>query len=245
MNVIAELVKEVETLISDRNDFTKKTISRVRAARKKLIDSRVAMEKLDEEMDEALAEEGDIEDEAVTENVERCQEALMLLEESLFNIEDFEEEIEERKGKEVLEEQQGAAVNVVTETGDQAQRDVAVVERVNVSAESFVSYRLSGTERAFTEDSVDAAVAEVQASGRRIVFRVDEEQSDRSPDLHSDEGGDVMASVLAQFDSLGSSGNTFQGHHGQPSGLGTTKFESIGVSKRIAVTIVEQQCVVE
>ena len=65
------------------------------------------MEKLDEEMDEALAEEGDIEDEAVTENVERCQEVLMLLEESLFNIEDFEEEIEKRKGKEVLEEQQG------------------------------------------------------------------------------------------------------------------------------------------
>ena len=78
------------------------------------------MEKLDEEMDEALAEEGDIEDEAVTENVERCQERLMLLEESLFNIENFEKEIEKRKGKEVLEEQQGAAVNVVSDTGDQA-----------------------------------------------------------------------------------------------------------------------------
>ena len=88
MNVIGKLVKEVETLISERNDFSKKTISRVRAARKKLIDSRVAMEKLDEEMDEALAEEGDIEDEAVTENIERCQEILMLLEESLFDIED-------------------------------------------------------------------------------------------------------------------------------------------------------------
>ena len=226
MNVIAKLVKEVETLISDRNDFSKK-ISRVRAARKKLLDSRVAMEKLDEEMDEALAEEGDIEDEAVTENVERCQEVLMLLEESLFNIEDFEEEIEKRKGKEVLEEQQGAAVNVVSDTGDQAQRDVAVVERVNVSADNFVSYRLGGTERAFTENSVDAAVAEVQASGRRMVFRVDEEQSNRSPDLHSDEGGDVMADVLAQFDSLGSSGNTFQGHHSQPSGLGTTNLNTL------------------
>ena len=110
------------------------------------------METLDEEMDEALAEEGDIEDEAVTENVELCQEILMLLEESLSNIEDFEEEIEKRKGKEVLEEQQGAAVNVVSDTGDQAQRDVAVVERVNVSAENFVSYRLGGIERAFTEN---------------------------------------------------------------------------------------------
>ena len=221
MNVIAKLVKEVETLISDRNDFSKKTISRVRAARKKLLDSRVAMEKLDEEMDEALAEEGDIEDEAVTENVERCQEVLMLLEESLFNIENFEEEIEKRKGKEVLEEQQWAAVNVVSDTSDQAQRDVAVVERVNVSADNFVSYRLGGTERAFTESS------EVQASGRRMVFRVDEEQSNRSPDLHSDEGGDVMADVLAQFDSLGSSGNTFQGHHSQPSGLGTTNLNTL------------------
>ena len=227
MNVIAKLVKEVETLISDRKDFSKKTISRVRAARKKLLDSRVAMEKLDEEMDEALAEEGDMEDEAVTKNVERCQEVLMLLEESLFNIEDFEEEIEKRKGKEVLEEQQGAAINVVSDSGDQVQRDVAVVERVNVQAENFVSYRLGGTERAFTEDSVDAAVAEVQASGRRMVFRVDEEQSDRSPDLHSDESEDVMAAVSAQFDSLGSSGNTFQEHHSEPSGLGTTNLNPL------------------
>ena len=148
MNVIVKLVKEVETLISDRNDFSKKTISGVRAARRKLIDFRVAMEKLDEEMDEAFVEEGDIEDEAVTENVEQCQEVLMLLEESLFNIVDFEEEIEKRKGKEVLEEQQGAAVNVVLDTGDQAQRDVAVVEWVNVSAGNFISYRLGGTERA-------------------------------------------------------------------------------------------------
>ena len=227
MNLIAKLVKEVETLISDRNDFSKKTISRVRAARKKLLDSRVAMEELDEEMDEALAEERDIEDQADTENVERCQEILMLLRESLFNIEDFEEEIEKRKGKEVLEDQQGAVVNVVSDTGDQAQRDVAVVERVNVSADNFVSYRLGVTERAFTENSVDAAVAEVQASGRRMVFRVDEEQSNRSPDLLSDEGGDVMADVLAQFDSLGSSGNTFQGHHSQPSGLGTTNLNTL------------------
>ena len=164
MNVIVKLVKEVETLFSDRNDFSKTTISRVRAARKKTMDSRVAMEKLDEEMDEALAEEGDI-DEVVTENVERCQEVLMLLEESLFNIEDFDEEIEKRKGKKILEEQQEAAVNVVSNTGDQEQRDVAVVERANVSAENFISYRLGGTERGFTEDLVDAAVAEVKAGG--------------------------------------------------------------------------------
>ena len=111
----------------------------MRAAREKLIDSRVAMEKLDEEMDDALAEEGDIEDEAVTENVERCQEVLMLLEESLFNIEDFVGEIERRKGKEVLEEQQGATVNLVPDTSYQEQRYVAVVERVNVSAENFIS----------------------------------------------------------------------------------------------------------
>ena len=185
------------------------------------------MEKLDEEMDEALAEEGDIEDEAVTENVERCQKVLMLLEESLFNIEDFEEELEKRKGKEVLEEQQGAAVNSVSDTGDQAQRDVAVVERVNVSAENFVSYRLGGTERAFTENSVDAAVAEVQAGGRRLVFSRDEEQRYTSPDLQSVEDGDVMAAVLAQFDSLGSTGNTSQGHHSQPSGLGTTNLNPL------------------
>ena len=56
MNVIEKLVKEVESIFSDGNDFSKKTISRVRAAKKKLIDSRLAMEKLDEEMDEALAE---------------------------------------------------------------------------------------------------------------------------------------------------------------------------------------------
>ena len=130
MNVIAKLVKEVETLISDRNDFSRKTISRVRAARKKLIDSRVAMEKL--EMDEASAEEGDIEDEAVRDNVERCQEVLMFLGKSLFNIEDFEEEILKSKGKEVLEEQQEAAVNVVSDTSGHEQRDVAVVERLNV-----------------------------------------------------------------------------------------------------------------
>ena len=204
-----------------------KTISRVRAARKKLLDSRVAMEKLDEEKDEALAEEGDIEEEAVTENVERCQEVLMLLEESLFNIEDFEEEIEKRKGKDVLEEQQGAAVNVVSDTGDQAQRDVAVVERVNVSAENFVSYRLGGTERAFTENSVDAAVAEVQAGGRRLVFSRDEVQRDTSPGLQSVEDGDDKAAVLAHFDSLGRSGNTFQGHHSQPSALGTTNLKTL------------------
>ena len=102
-----------------------------------MIDSRVAMEKLDEEMDEALAEEGDIEDEAVTENVERCQEILMLLEESLFDIEDYGEEVERRKGQTVREEQQGA-VNMVSTTSDQEQADLAVVERVNVAAENFV-----------------------------------------------------------------------------------------------------------
>ena len=204
MNGLAKLVKEVETLISDRNDNSMKTISRVRvAARKKLIDSRVAMEKLDEEMDEALPTEGDKEDEAVTENVEQCQEVLMLLKESLFSTDDFEEKIEKGKGKEVLEEQQGAAANVVSNTCDQEQRDVAVVERVNVSAENFVSYRLGGTESAFTEDSVDEAVAEVQAGGRRMVFSRDEEQRDTSPGLQSVEGGDVMTSVLAHSDSLG------------------------------------------
>ena len=158
MNVIGKLVKEVETLISDRNDFSKKTISRVRAARKKLIDSRVAMGKIDEKMDEALAKEGDIEDEAVTENVERCQEILMLLEESLFGIEDYEE-VERRKGQTVLEEQQGA-VNMLSTTSDQEQADLVVVERV--AAENFLSYRISGTEAAFREESVNPAVAEDQ-----------------------------------------------------------------------------------
>ena len=171
MNVVAKLVKEVETLISDRFDFSKKTISRVRATWKKLIDSRVAIEKLDE----ALAEEGDSEDEEVTVKIEQYQEVLMLLKESLFNIEDFEEVVWKRKGNEVLGEQQGAAVNVVSETCDQEQQNVAIEERVNVSAENFISSRLSDTERAFTEDSVDAAVAEVQAGWRIIVFSVDEE----------------------------------------------------------------------
>ena len=36
-----------------------------------------------------------------------------------------------------------------------------------------------------------------------------------------------MASVLAQFVSLGSTGNTFQGHHSQPSGLGTTHLDPL------------------
>ena len=64
--------------------------SRVRAARMKLVDSRVAIENSDAETDEASAVEGDIEDEAVTENVERCQEVLLLLVESLFIIQDFD-----------------------------------------------------------------------------------------------------------------------------------------------------------
>ena len=54
------------------------------------------MEKLDEEMDEALTEEKDIEDEGVTENAELCQEVKMLLEASMFNIEDFEEKVEKK-----------------------------------------------------------------------------------------------------------------------------------------------------
>ena len=163
------------------------------------------MEKLDEEMDEALAEEGDIEDEAVTENVERCQEILMLLEESLFDIEDYEEEVERRKGQTVREEQQGA-VNMVSTTSDQLddrkfstfyttesfplqrlpslllldtlaleeQADLAVVERVNVAAENFLSYRKSGTEAAFREDSVNPEVAEDHSGGRRNVSTLDE-----------------------------------------------------------------------
>ena len=159
----------------------------MRAARKKLIDSRVAMEKLDEKMDEALAEEGDIEDEAVTENIERCQEILMLLEESLFDIEDYEEEVERRKGQTVREEQQGA-VNMVSTTSDHKQADLAVVERVNVAAENFLSYRISGTEAAFREDSVNPAVAEDQSGGRRNVSTIDEEQQSTSPDLRSFEG---------------------------------------------------------
>ena len=61
-----------------------------------MIDLRVAIDKLDEEKDEALTEEKDIEDEAVTENAERCQEVIMLLEASLFNIEDFEEKVEKK-----------------------------------------------------------------------------------------------------------------------------------------------------
>ena len=69
---------------------------------------------------------------------------------------------------------------------------------------------MGGTKRGFTEDSVDAVVAGVQAGGRRLVFSRDEEQQDTSPGLQSVEGGDVMASVLAQFNFLGSSGNTFQ-----------------------------------
>ena len=183
------------------------------------------MEKLDGEMDEALAEEGDIEGEAVTENVERCQEVLMLLEESLFNIGDFEEEVEERKGEAFAEELQGAAVNVASTTSDQEQRDVATVERVNVSAENFISYRMSGTEAASREDSVSAAVAEDQAGGRRIVFIVFGEDEDQ-PDTVEE---DVVASVFAQFDSLGSSGNTFQGLHSQPSG--TSNLNPLGLQQ--------------
>ena len=162
------------------------------------------MEKLDEEMDEALAEEGDREDEAVIENIEQCQEILMLLEESLFDIEDYEGEVERRKGQTVREEQQGA-VNMVSTTSDQEQADLAVVERVNVAAENFLSYRISGTEVAFREDSVNPAVAEDQSGGRRNVSTIDEEQQSTSPDLRSVEGGDVMASVFGHFDSLGTS----------------------------------------
>ena len=98
---------------------------------------------------------------------------------------------------------------------------------VNVSAEIFISYRLGDTEKAFTEDSVDAAEAEVQAGGRRMVFCRYEEQTDTGPGLQSVESGDVLAFVLAQFDSLGSSGNTSQGLLCQPSGLGTTNLNPL------------------
>ena len=87
------------------------------------------MEKLDEEVDEALEEEGDLGDEAVTEIVQRCQEVLMLLEVSWFNMENFGEEVEQRKEMTIPQKQHGATINVVPNTCEQEQRDVAVVER--------------------------------------------------------------------------------------------------------------------
>ena len=42
-------------------------------------------------------------------------------------------EVEQRRGKAVLAEQQEAAANLVSNTSDQEQRNVAVVEQVNVS----------------------------------------------------------------------------------------------------------------
>ena len=98
---------------------------------------------------------------------------------------------------------------MVSTTSDQEQADLAVVERVNVAAENFLSYRISRTEAAFREDSVNPAVAEDQSFGRRNVSTIDEEQQSTSPDLRSVEGGDVMASVFGHFDSLGSSGQHF------------------------------------
>ena len=49
---------------------------------------------------------------------------------------------------------------------------------VNFSAETFIT---SGTERDFKDESVDAAVAEDQAGGARIVISIDAEQRDTSP----------------------------------------------------------------
>ena len=90
MKVIEKLVKDAETLISDTEDFSQKKFSRLRAIKKNLGDSRLAMEKFDRELDEAFAEE-EVDESAVTENVEKCQAALMLLEECICAIELFEE----------------------------------------------------------------------------------------------------------------------------------------------------------
>ena len=68
-----------------------------------------------------------------------------------------------------------------------------------------LSYRISGTEAAFREDSVNPAVAEDQSGGRRNVSTIDEEQQSTSLDLRSVEGGDVMVSIFGHFDSLGTS----------------------------------------
>ena len=55
------------------------------------------MEKFDRELDEAFAEEEEIDESAVTENVEKCQAALMLLEECICAIEFFEEDFAKEK----------------------------------------------------------------------------------------------------------------------------------------------------
>ena len=60
-----------------------------------MIDSIVAKKKLGEETVEVLAE-GDIKD-LIIENGERCQDGLMLLEESLFNMEDFRNKMSKEK----------------------------------------------------------------------------------------------------------------------------------------------------
>ena len=97
MNVIEKLVKDAETLISDTEDFSQIKFSRLRAMKKKLGDSRLAMEKFDRELDEAFAEEEEVDESAVTENVEKCQAALMLLEECICAIEFFEEDFAKEK----------------------------------------------------------------------------------------------------------------------------------------------------
>ena len=81
-----------EKVFSDTEDFSQKKSSRLRAMKKKLGDSRLAMEKLD-----AFAKEEEVDESAMTKNVEKCQAALMLLEECICAIEIFEEDF--AKGK--------------------------------------------------------------------------------------------------------------------------------------------------
>ena len=65
--------------------------------KKKLGDSRLAMEKFDRELDEAFAEDEEVDESAVNENVEKCQAALVVPEDCICAIEFFEENF--AKGK--------------------------------------------------------------------------------------------------------------------------------------------------
>ena len=78
------------------------------------------------------------------------------MKEPLFIIEGFTKKLRKDRVK------QFGSGGITGSGGNQKQQNVAVVERVNVLAENFLSKRMSGTQTAFSEDSVNAINAEIQ-----------------------------------------------------------------------------------
>ena len=96
MNVIETLVKDAETLIPKRKIFRRKNFAVV-GNEENTWGFAVRDGKFDREWDEAFAEEEEVNESAVRENVEKCQAALMLLEKRICAFEFFEEDFAKEK----------------------------------------------------------------------------------------------------------------------------------------------------